>query len=105
MSAKLDNSNLVPKTYWSIVSRFLNKSKIPTIPPVLVNGKLFQVKYEHFNFSFATQCTPFKTSSKLSKLKYKSKNRLYSFAINVDEIFLMTKNLMLIKLMFGTIYP
>ena len=55
MSAKLDNSNLVPKTYWSIVSRFLNKSKIPTIPPVLVNGKLFQVKCEHFNFSFATQ--------------------------------------------------
>ena len=27
MSAKLDDPNLAPKTYWSIVSRFLNKKK------------------------------------------------------------------------------
>ena len=27
-----------PKTYWSILKRFLNKIKIPTIPPLLVNG-------------------------------------------------------------------
>ena len=27
-----------PKTYWSILKRFLNKTKIPTIPPLLVDG-------------------------------------------------------------------
>lgn len=57
MSAKLDDLNLAAKTYWSIVSRFLNKKTIPTIPPVLDNSKLisdFQVKSEHFNSHFAT---------------------------------------------------
>ena len=95
MSAKIDNPNLVPKTYQPIVSRFLNKKKNkPTITPVLVNGKLmpdFQIESEHFNLHFATQCTPVKTPSKLPKLKYKTKIQFSSFAINEDDIFLIIK--------------
>ena len=63
MSAKLDNPTFVAKTYLSIISRFLNKTKVPTIPPVVVNGKLisdFKIKSEHFNSYFAAYCTPVK---------------------------------------------
>ena len=40
MSAKLDNHNTVPKTYWPIINKFLSNKKTPIIPPVLVNGEL-----------------------------------------------------------------
>ena len=40
MSAKLDNPKSVPKTYWTIINKFLSNKKIPIIPPILVNGEL-----------------------------------------------------------------
>ena len=40
LSSKLDNPDTTPKTYWSIINRFLNNKKIPIIPPVLFEGKL-----------------------------------------------------------------
>ena len=40
LSSKLDSPDTAPKTYWSIINRFLNKKKIPIIPPVLFEGKL-----------------------------------------------------------------
>ena len=40
LSSKLDNPDTAPKSYWSIINRFLNKKKIPIIPPVLFEGKL-----------------------------------------------------------------
>ena len=49
MSAKLDNPNTVPKTYRSIINRFLNRRKMPVIPPNLADGKLvsdFKIKTE-----------------------------------------------------------
>ena len=52
MSAKSDNLETAPKTYWSIISKFLNTKKIPIIPLILVNGKLisdFQEKANLFN--------------------------------------------------------
>ena len=58
MSAKLDNPNTTPKTYWPIISRFLNKRKMPAILPVLADGKLisdFKIKSELFNSHFAAQ--------------------------------------------------
>ena len=40
MRAKLDNTKTVPKTYWSIINKFLSNKKTPIIPPVLANGEL-----------------------------------------------------------------
>ena len=54
MSAKLDNPQTVPKTYSSIVNRFLNTKKISIIPLILVNGKLisdFQKKANLFKIT------------------------------------------------------
>ena len=58
LSSKLDNPDTAPKTYWSIINRFLNNKKIPMIPPVLFEGKLisdFEKKAELFNNHFASQ--------------------------------------------------
>ena len=40
ISAKLEDPNAAPKTYWSISNRFLCNKKIPSIPPILVNIKV-----------------------------------------------------------------
>ena len=57
MSPKLDNSKSVPKTYWSIINKFLSYKKIPIIPPTLVNGELisdFKQKADIFSNHFAS---------------------------------------------------
>ena len=40
MRAQLDSPDIAPKTYRSMISRFLNKRKIPAIPFVLTGGEL-----------------------------------------------------------------
>ena len=55
------------KTYWSILKTFYNGKKVPIISPLLINDKLisdFEVKANHFNNFFASQCTPLDDSSK-----------------------------------------
>ena len=52
MSVKLDEPNTAPKTFWSIISRFLEQKKIPAISPILPDSKLvfdFKIKFELFN--------------------------------------------------------
>ena len=96
MSAKLDNPKTVPKTYWSIINKFLSSKKIPIIPPILVNGELvsyFKQKANMFNNHFASQCTAIKNSSKLPNFSYKTEKRLTSFDIKDDDILLIIKNL------------
>ena len=85
MSTKLDNPNTAPKTHWSIVRRFFNRRKMPTIPPILVDGKHvsdFKIKTELFHSHFAAHCTPVKNASALPKFKYRTDKRLNSFTIN-----------------------
>ena len=56
MSNKLNDPLTAPKTYWSILNRFLNNRKIPAIPPLLVNGDIiinFSKKADLFNKIFA----------------------------------------------------
>ena len=43
LANKLNNPKTAPKTYWKILKTFLNDTKIPLIPPLLV-GKLFSGK-------------------------------------------------------------
>ena len=40
LSKKLSNPETAPKTYWKILNRFLSNKKIPSIPPLLVNGEM-----------------------------------------------------------------
>ena len=89
MSAKLDNPKTVPKTYWSIINKFLSNKKTPIIPSVLVNGELvsdFERKANLFNNYFASQCTSIENGSKLPNVSYKTEKILTSFETKDDDI-------------------
>ena len=40
ITKKLADYNTSPKTYWTILNRLLYNKKLPTIPPLTVDGKL-----------------------------------------------------------------
>ena len=97
-SMKLNDPNTSGKTYWSILKSFYNDSKIPLIPPLLVNNKIvsdFTEKANLFNDFFATQCTPlsdnnvlpsaisFKTQSRLSSINFEKKKDILKIIRNL----------------------
>ena len=60
--AKLADPSTGPKTYWKISNMFLNKCKVPRIPPLFENDNFIsdcKEKTALFNDYFAKQCTPF----------------------------------------------
>ena len=68
LSVKLEDPSTAPKTYWSILNRFLSNKKLPIIPPILVDDRVvsnFAEKTELFNSYFASQCTPVTNKSQL----------------------------------------
>ena len=85
-SMKLNDPNTIGKTYWSILRSFYNDSKIPLIPPLLVNDKIvpdFTEKPNLFNDLFATQCTPLSNNTALpSAISFKTQSRL---SINFEK--------------------
>ena len=61
LAFKLNDSKTAPKTFWSILKTFVNGSKIPLIPPLLVNNEFvtdFLVKANLFNDFIREQCRP-----------------------------------------------
>ena len=77
------------------------------MPPVLADGKLvsdFKIKTELFNSHFAAECTSVKNASTLLNFQYRIDKRKNPFTINENDIFLIQKMLMLIKLMGGVTY-
>ena len=59
LGERLNDPLTGPKTYWSILKRFMNKVKIPIVPPLLVNDNFvtdFKEKAGIFNVFFAEQC-------------------------------------------------
>ena len=86
---KLADPSTGQKTYWKILNGFLNKCKIPRIPPLFVDGNFMtecKEKATIFNDYFAKQCTPFQTGSILPPLVYHTNDRLSYFNIKADEI-------------------
>ena len=84
MTSKLENSNTAPKTYWSILNRFLYNKKIPAISPLLVDGNFISDFYEKanlFNNFFASICTPIKNNSRLSPLSIKQTPEFITFVL------------------------
>ena len=84
------------KQYWAILNKFLNNKKIPTIPPLLVDGNTitnFSIKADLFNNFFASQCTPLANYSTLPHFNYKTDKRITSLDISDDDICLIIKKL------------
>ena len=68
---------------------FLNKCKVPRIPPLFVDNNFItncKEKAITFNNFFAKQCTPFETDSVLPPLNFYTNSRLTSINITGDEI-------------------
>ena len=89
MNNKLNDPKAAPKTYWSILTKFLYNKKIPAIPPLLVNGKFvsdFFAKANLFNNFFASIYTPINNGSRMLPSAYKTNVRINSFRINHNDI-------------------
>ena len=60
LANKLNDPKTAPKTYWKILKTFVNGTKIPLIPPLLVGNQLisdFLEKANLFNDYFSKQYT------------------------------------------------
>ena len=93
---KSNDPQTSPKTYWSIFKRFLNKIKIPTIPPLLVKGTFetgFRKKAGMFNIFFADQCSTFNNGSVLPVISYKTHKRLTNITISPEDFSRMINDL------------
>ena len=73
LGAKLASPYTGQKSYWKILNKFLNKCKIPKIPPLFSQDKFIidcRKKAILFNDYFSSQCTPFENDSELHELTY-----------------------------------
>ena len=96
MTKKIADSNTSPKTYWTILNCLLYNKKIPTIPPLLVDGKLvsdFCEKANIFNKLFASICTPIDNTSCLPSFSYRTGSRIKSFHVTENDILAIMKTL------------
>ena len=97
LSKKLNNPNISGKTYWSILRSFYKGTKVPLIPPLLVNNKTvsdFSEKANLFNDFLASQCTPISNNSVLpSRKSFKTNKRLYKLNIKEDDILKIVRKL------------
>ena len=92
MTNKLNDPKTAPKTYWSILSRFLHNKKIPAIPPLLINDKFisdFCTKANLFNNFFVSICMSINNGSTLPLFSFKTDLRINSFCASQDDITLI----------------
>ena len=87
---QLNDPKTAPETYWSILKAFVNSSKIPLIPPLLVNNEFvtdFLVKANLFNDFFREQCRPITKNSSLPNSQIiETVTRLSDITIDTDTI-------------------
>ena len=94
---KINDPKIAPKTYWSILKTFANGSKIPLIPPLLVNNKFvtdFLEKANLFNDFFREQCRPITNDSSLpNNQTLETVTRLSDINIDTDTIIKLIRSL------------
>ena len=96
MTKKLADSNTSPKTCLTILNSLLYTKNLPTIPPLLVDGKLvsdFCKKANIFNNFFASICTPIDNTSCLPSFSYRTQSRIKSFHVSENNILAAIKSL------------
>ena len=85
MTNTLNDPKVAPKTYWSILNRFLYNNKIPAIPPLFVNGKFvsdFCIKANLFNDFLCFNMYPINNGSTMPPFAYETNVRINSVHIN-----------------------
>ena len=98
MASKLQNTNKTSKCYWSLLKIFLNKKKIPLIPPLfhsnhrystVINRFIsdFKQKAKLFNDFFSNQCSLINNNSKLpANLILVTGRRLFLVTFSAGDI-------------------
>ena len=102
LARKLTNPKTSSKTYWSILKTFYNGRKVSLIPTLVINNKLeadFKRKGDHFNYFFASKCTPLKNDSVLPTLLEHECKAMFSKINFSDDQILKILRALLIKLM------
>ena len=96
MANKFNDPKAAPKTYWSILNRFLHNEKLSVIPPLLVNGisvSDFCTKTNLFNdLVLVSICTPANNGSTMPPFIYKIDVWINCFRMNDYDISLIIKN-------------
>ena len=89
MGTKLLDYKSIPKTYWQILNKILNKCRVPRIPPIISNSKLLincVEKAQCFNNFFLSHCKTNVNNSILPALSYLPDSRLGTIQITENEI-------------------
>ena len=98
MSEKLIyNKNINPKVCWSMLKTLLSDSKIPCIPPLIVDDQFvvdFHKKAEMFNEYFSKQCSIIQNGSSLpNEMETWTNKTLTSIDFSEDDIYKIIKKL------------
>ena len=99
LANKLNDPKTAPKTYWKILKTFVNDTKIPLIPPLLVGNRNqrvsdFLVKTNLFNDYFSKQCTTIDNNSSIpAKISFETKKRFSTFEICSGDIVKIIRSL------------
>ena len=86
---KLNDQKIDTKKYWSVLHSFLNRCKIPHIPPIFHNNTFvtnIPEKASLFNELFASQCIVTNTNSDLSPFSYATNLRLKTVIFDTEKI-------------------
>ena len=78
------------------MNNFLNNSKIPSVPPILIFGETMTNSVEKaniFNEFFASKRTPLEKNSKIPLLLMNTDKRLNTVTIKKDDIISIIKSL------------
>ena len=95
-SDALNDKNIDPKVYWTILNNILHNIKIPSIPPILASGKTITniaEKANLFNNFFTSQSTPLENTSKLPPLLMKTDKWLNTISFKDSAITSIIKSL------------
>ena len=74
----------------------MDKAKIPSIPPILLNNKFitdFKEKANAFNLYFANQCSLLDNGSCIPEIRYKTNQRLLNIKFSNNDVYKTIKNL------------
>ena len=97
LALKLNNPRTVPKTYQKILRTFVNGTKIPSIPPSLVENQLvtdFWVKANLLNDYLNQQCTTVDNDSSIPpNIMFETEQKLSIFEFCTDDIVKIIKSL------------
>ena len=97
LALNLNDPKTAPKTYWKLLKTFVNGTKIPLIPPLLVGNQLvtdFLVKANLFNDYFSQQCTTVDNDSSIPpNITFATEQKLSTLEFCTDDIVKIIKSL------------